>query len=106
MGRAGLPSKSDMGPIIKARTGRVRVHPGWTSDITHLLVAPVLHLWQQSKLDGKICMHCFENLGTHGGAHPALRIADWDAVRMFLARKVARPKVVPVFRNRTVGTNP
>jgi hypothetical protein len=51
-------------------------------------------------------MPCFENLGAHGGAHPALRIADWDAVRMFLAQKVSRPKVVPVFRNRTVGTNP
>lgn len=55
----------------------------------------------------------FENLGAHGGAHPALRIADSDAVRMFLARigrfagfkKVSRPKV-PLFRNRKVGTNP
>jgi len=50
-------------------------------------------------------MPSFENLGAHGGAHPALRIADWDAVRMFLARKVSRPKV-PLFRNRKVGTNP
>ena len=93
------------GRIMKARTGRIRAHPGWASDITHLLVAPLLNLWQQSKLDGKICTPSFENLGAHGGAHPALRIADWDAVRMFLARKVSRPKV-PLFRNRKVGTNP